>query len=214
MLKIHGRATSSNVQPVMWLIGELGLPHQRLDVGGTFGGNNEPQFLQMNPMGKVPVLEDDDVTLFESQAILRYLAAKHSAMELWPSDPVRRAPIDQWMEWTKVNVYDVLTYKVFWQLVRTSAKDRDTGCVAEGITELKDLMGIADAQIGKHEWLAGPGLTLADISFGTHLFRYYELSFDRADLPNLRSYYDRLCTYPAYTEHVMVSFDDLRVPGA
>ncbi len=214
MLTIHGRTTSSNVQAVMWLIGELGLPHKRLDVGGVFGGNRSPEFLAMNPMGRIPVIEDRDVVLFESQAILRYLAAKHHAETLWPTDPATRGPIDQWMEWCKVNVVPVATYKVFWQLIRTSATDRDDNIVSQGISELKSLMTIANAQIARHGWLAGPQMSLADISFGTTLYRYFTVPFERANLPNLRAYYDRLCTRPAYAEHVMVSFETLRVPGA
>ena len=214
MLVIHGRATSSNVQAVMWAVGEIGIEHRRLDVGGAFGGNQSSEFLEMNPMGRVPVIQDGDVTMFESQAILRYLAARHGSDALWPVDPVARAPADQWMEWAKVNVYPVLTYKVFWQMIRTTAAERDHGLVAAGVSELKELMTIADAQFARHGWLAGSEMTLANISFGTHLYRYFNVPFDRADLPNLKAYYDRLCARPAYAEHAMVSFESLRVEGA
>lgn len=214
MLKVHGRATSSNVQAVMWTVGELHIPHQRLDVGGKFGGNREPAFLAMNPMGRVPVIEDGELTLFESQAILRYLGAKYGSDSFWPDDPVRRAPADQWMEWAKINVAPAVIYKIFWQMIRTSAADRDQQLVADGVQEVKELMRMADAQIAENGWLAGPEMTLADISLGSLLYRYYEVPFDRADFPHLRAYYDRLCTRPAYAAHVMVSFESLRVPGA
>lgn len=214
MLTIYGRTTSSNTQAVMWLVAELGIDFIRHDVGGEFGGNREPQFLEKNPMGRVPVIEDEHVTLFESQAILRYLAAMHRAADLWPERPALRAPIDQWMEWAKVNVAPVLIYKVFWQLVRTNKADRDLKRLSEGIEELRTLMPIAEAQIKRHGWLAGPEMSLADISFGTQLFRYFKVPFDQPDLPALRAYYDRLCTRPAYAEHVMVSYQSLRVPGA
>lgn len=214
MLTIHGRATSSNVQAVMWLIGEMGLEHKRLDVGGAFGGTQTPEYLAMNPMGQVPVVQDGALSMFESQAILRYLAAQYQAHALWPEDPAARAPIDQWMEWSKVSIAPAVIYKVFWQMVRVSAAERDHARVAEGVTALKTLMAIADAQIARHGWLAGPQMSLADVSFGTQLFRYYEVDFERAELPALRAYYDRLCARPAYAEHVMVSFEPLRVPGA
>ena len=214
MLQIYGRATSSNVQAVMWAVAEIGIPHRRMDVGGEFGGNTTPEFLEMNPMGRVPVIDDGAVILFESQAILRYLASKHDAEQLWPGNPEKRAPVDQWMEWTKVNIVPVNTYKVFWQLVRTRAIDRDHKRVAAGEAELKKLMGIADRQISRLGWLAGPKMSLADISFGTQLFRYFTVDFDRAELPHLRTYYERLCERPAYAEHVMVSFDSLRADGA
>lgn len=214
MLTIHGRATSSNVQAVMWAVGELDIPHQRLDVGGAFGGNREPEFLVMNPMGRVPVMEDGDLTLFESQAILRYLGAKYGSDGFWPDDPVRRAPVDQWMEWAKINVAPAVIYKIFWQMIRTSAADRDLQLVADGVKEAEELMRIAETQIAKNGWLAGPEMTLADISFGSLLYRYFEVPFERADFPHLRAYYDRLCARPAFAGHVMVSFESLRVPGA
>lgn len=214
MLTIYGRATSSNVQAVMWGVGEMGIAHRRLDVGGPFGGNDTPEFLAMNPMGRVPVIQDDQVTLFESQAILRYFAARHGARSLWPDDPVLRAPIDQWMEWSKTSVAPTFTYKVFWQLVRTAAAERDGALVAEGIAETDHHMTIAERCLAQHDWLAGGTMSLADISFGTTLFRYFTLSIDRPDLPRLEAYYRRLCDRPAYREHVMVSYESLRVPGA
>jgi len=212
-VRVLGRRTSSNVQAVMWAAGELGLSVERVDLGGPFGGTDTAQFLDMNPMGRVPVLQDGALTMFESQAILRYFGARWGTKGLWPEDPVARAPVDQWMEWAKVNVAPTVIYKVFWQMIRVAQADRDHAKVAEGVAELKGLMSIADAQILRHGWLAGPDLTLADITFGTQLYRYYEVPVERADLPNLRDYYDRLCARPAYAEHVMVSFESMRVKG-
>ena len=214
MIEVLGRATSSNVQAVMWVIAEIGLDHTRVDIGGAFGGNTSPEFLAKNPMGRVPVIQDGDLTLFESQAILRYLGATYGSESLWPDDPAARAPIDQWMEWSKISVTRAVIYKVFWQMLRVSAAERDTDLVAEGTEELKTLLRLAEAQIARHGWLAGPEMTLADISFGTQLYRYFTVDFERAELPHLRSYYDRLCTRPSYAEHVMVSYESLRVPGA
>lgn len=214
MLNILGRATSSNVQTVMWLVGEIGLKHKREDYGGTFGRTQTPEYLAMNPMGRVPVIQDDDVTMFESQAILRYLAAKHGAEHLWPQEAAARAPIDQWMEWAKVNFFPVFTYKVFWQLVRTSKADRDHALVDAGTAEIAKLMPIAEQQIKRHGWLAGDSMSLADFSFGTHLYRYYNIDFDRPDLPGLSEYYAKLMARPAYAAHAMVSFEGLRVEGA
>lgn len=214
MLEVLGRATSSNVQTVMWLSAELGLDVTRHDYGGAFGGTDTAEYLAMNPMGRVPVIRDGDITMFESQAILRYLAAKHGATEMWPDDPVQRAPVDQWMEWAKQNPFPVITYKVFWQMVRTSAADRDHALVSQGEQELATLMPMAERQIAAHGWLAADRMTLADISFGTHLYRYFTVPFKRPDLPALAEYYQRLCARPAYAEHAMVSYEPLRVAGA
>ena len=213
MITVHGRNTSSNVQPVIWLLTELNLPHDRLDVGGAFGGTDTPEYRAMNPMGLIPTLQDDDVTMFESQAILRYLGARHGEL-LWPAEPMARSSADQWMEWTKTTVAPEVVYKIFWQLVRTPAAVRDTAALELSVIKVAEIMAIAEAQLAKHDWLAGPEMTLADICFGAQLFRYFTLPFERTELPKLAAYYQRLNKRPAYAEHVMVSYEPLRAPGA
>jgi glutathione S-transferase len=208
-IKVHGRSTSINVQSVMWCLAEIGLDHTRLDVGGAFGGNRTPEFVAKNPMGLVPVVEDGALTLFESQAILRYLAAQYDASQLWPAAAAARAPIDQWMEWAKTTVSSSFIAKLFWQLVRTSKADRDLALVQSGIEDMDLFMSIADAQIGKGGWLAGDQMTLADISFGTVLYRYFTLDFERPEHDNVKRYYDRLAQRAAYKKHVMISFESL-----
>src|SRR4051794_27600113 len=100
MLKIWGRNTSINVQKAMWAVGELKLPHQRIDVGGPFGKNNEPAYLAMNPNGLVPTLEEDDgFLLWESNSVVRYLASKYGAGTLEPADLRERASASRWMDW-------------------------------------------------------------------------------------------------------------------
>ena len=122
MLEIWGRKNSSNVQALMWCVAELGLPHKRHDVGHKFGGNDTPEFLAMNPNGTVPVLrEDDGAPLFETGAILRYLANRHGAAPFWPPEPSARAQIDMWAEWAKINIAALFTAPVFWRVVRPGA---------------------------------------------------------------------------------------------
>lgn len=213
MITVHGRKTSSNVQPVLWLLAELDLPHKRLDVGGAFGGTDTPEYRAMNPMGLIPSLEDGDVTMFESQAILRYLGARH-AEALWPADPVARASIDQWMEWSKTTVAPTVVYKIFWQLIRTPAATRDHSALSEAVASAWTIMAIAEAQLTKHDWIAGAQMTLADFTFGAQLYRYFTLPFERNDLPKLAAYYERLTQRPAYADTVMTSYEPLRAPGA
>ncbi len=210
MLTIYGRKTSVNVQAVMWLVGEIGLEHRRVDVGGAFGGNDSAEFLAKNPNGLVPVLEDGALTMFESNAILRYLADVYGDDMLWPPDPAARAKVDQWMEWSKTSVYRHLIGSVFRALIWTRAADRDLAGLARDVDAANRLMAIADRQIGKRIGLAGDRLTLADFSFGVQLYRYFTLDCERPDLPNLQRYYAALAGRPAYGEHVMVSYDSLR----
>jgi len=214
MIRVHGRNTSSNVQPVMWICAELGLEVERIDVGGAFGGTDTPAYRAMNPMGRIPVMQDGELTLFESQAILRYLAAQYGRDALWPADAHACAVQDMWMEWAKQNVAPEFTYKIFWQLIRTPAAERDHTLLQSGIEAVQRLMPIADARIAQDGWLAGKTISLADFTFGVNLYRYYTLDFDRPETPNLDAYYQRLLARAPYREHAMIPFDSLRVDGA
>ena len=214
MITIWGRNTSSNVQVAMWAVGELGLDHERLDWGGKFGGNDDAAYRAMNPMGLVPTMKDGEVVMFESQAILRYLGARYGDDGFWPQDPAKRGPLDSWSEWVKTSFATPLTYTVFWQLVRTPKDKRDHAALADGIAKLKTLSAMADRRLGGAPFLGGDSLCFADISLGATLYRYYTLDFERAATPNLDAYYARLQQRPAFREHVMVSYESLRAPGA
>lgn len=211
MLTIWGRNTSSNVQIVMWAVGELGLAHERIDWGGAFGGNDDPEYLKLNPNGLIPTVRDGDVVVWESGAILRYLAARYGDAGFWPADPATRAPLDMWAEWIKTSLAPPLTHQIFWQLVRTPAAERNRALIEDGVARVKRLAGLLDARIGAGPYLNGETLCFADIMAGHLLYRYFTLDFDRADTPNLAAYYQRLTERPAYREHVMVSYDSLRV---
>ena len=99
MLKVKGRNTSGNVMKVTWILEELGIPYQQEDVGGKFGKNKEKEYLDLNPMGLVPTLIDDDIVLWESNTIVRYLAKKYSFDAMSPSDDGMRAKLELWMDW-------------------------------------------------------------------------------------------------------------------
>ena len=212
MLTVWGRKNSSNVQVVMWCIGELGLDHQRHDVGHRHGGTDTPEFRAMNPNGLVPVLRDgDDEPLFESAAILRYLASRYADAPFWPADLSARAQIDKWAEWAKLNIWLNFSGPVFWQIVRVPEADRNTAAIAAAVAALKPRFDIAEARIAEHSHIACRDFTLADLQFGHLLYRYYDLPIERPSHPAIERYYAALTERPAYREHVMVSYDDLRV---
>lgn len=210
-LTVWGRRTSSNVQALMWCIGELGLAFDRHDVGHIHGGNDTPEFLAMNPNGLVPVLRDGaDEPLWETGAILRYLAARYGANSFWPADPARRAMVDKWAEWAKLNIAMGFTGPVFWRVVRTPPSRRDPRAIADALSSLNHLLGIAEARLRRHDYLAGDDFTLADIQFGHVLYRYFDIDIARPDLPGLARYYAALTRRQAFAEHVMVSYEALR----
>jgi glutathione S-transferase len=210
MLKIWGRRNSINVQKAMWTIGELGIEHEHIDAGGPFGGLDTDEFDTMNPNRRVPVIDDDGVVVWESQAIVRYLAAKHGAGNLWPEDPGVRAKSDMWMDWTTNDLQPVFIGGVFWAFWRTPEEQRNWNAIRQGIARSAILFKLLDRHLAGRSFLAGSTLTIGDIAAGAQLYRYFELEIDRPDLPNVEAWYDRLKDRPAYREHVMVPFDDLK----
>ena len=212
MLTVWGRKSSSNVQALMWCIGELDLAYERIDAGFRYGVNDTAEFLAMNPNGTVPVLrEDDGEPLWETGAIIRYLAAQHGSEAFWPKEERRRAQIDKWTEWAKFNVAMNFTGPVFWRVVRTAPALQDQQAIAAALTALGAKLDIAEKQLERHRFLAGDDLTLADIQFGHVLYRYFDIDIPRPSLPRLERYYGNLTERPAFQEHVMVSYEELRV---
>jgi glutathione S-transferase len=212
MLEIWGGRTSSNVQALMWCVGELGLNYKRYDVGHQYGGNDTSEFLSMNPNGTVPVLRDGDGESFwETGAILRYLAGTYGSGTFWPKAILPRAKVDKWAEWSKLNIALGFTAPVFWHVVRTAPSKRDEASIQEAITNLDRFLDIAKVQLSRAPFIAGECFTPAGIQFGHVLFLYFDIPIVRKDRPALRRYYKALTARAAFQEHVMVSYDELRV---
>ncbi len=205
---VWGRATSSNVMKVLWGLGELGLPFERIDVGGAFGKTDTAGYRAMNPTGLVPTLQEDDFSLWESNVILRYLAQVHAPdSTLWPADPWVRANIDRWMD-AQQTVLNRPMAGVFWGLVRTPADQRDLKAVAASITETVRAWRMIAEKLDKHDFIAGADFTLCDIPWGVHAHRWFGIDYqglERPEIPSLRAWYDRLCQRPAYQQHVMAT---------
>ncbi|HEX4635896.1 MAG TPA: glutathione S-transferase family protein [Rhizomicrobium sp.] len=210
MLRIWGRRNSSNVQKVLWLAGELGLDYEHIPAGGRFGGLDEPSFRRMNPHGRVPVLEDGDHAIWESHAILRYLASQYGDGSLWPADPGAKAQLDMWMDWTQTGFQPDFLNGVFWGYYRTPESQRNWPAIQESIGRCSRHIGLIDEILADRPFLGGNGLSLADIPLGTLLYRYYELDIERPKAAHVEAWYDRLRDRSAYREHVMVAFDELR----
>lgn len=196
MLKIWGRLSSVNVQKVVWCADELGLAYERVDVGGKFGGNDTPEYLAMNPNGLVPVLEEDGFVLYESNAIVRYLAACDPAARLWPRDLRERADVDRWMEWQSTSYTQAMT-AIFWQLIRTPEAQRDAKAIEASRQKCERLTRILDAHLERREWLAAGRFSTADIVVGCAVHRWLHLPIDHAPCPNVRRWYETLKARPA-----------------
>jgi glutathione S-transferase len=210
MLKVWGRRSSFNVQKVMWLVGELELVHEHIDAGGKFGGLDAPAFLAMNPHGRVPVIADGDATVWESHAILRYLAARHGAGPFWSDDPVARARVDGWMDWSQTSLQPDFLVGVFWGFYRTPEDKRNWQAIRASLARFVRHFEKLDRLLEGRPFLLGEALTLADITAGTSLHRYFELQIERPALPQVERWYRSLARRAAYREHVMIPFEELR----
>ena len=195
-LRIWGRLTSVNVQKVVWCADELGLGYERIDAGGKFGVNDTPRYLAMNPNGLVPVIEDDGFVMAESNAIVRYLVARHRAAALWPEDLRCRAEVDRWMEWTSTE-YTPAMRDAFWQLIRTAPEKRDAAVVEGSRAKGERLSGILDALLGSRAYVAGETFTAADIVAGCAAHRWLNLPLARVPRPHLERWYAALKSRPA-----------------
>ena len=202
MITVWGRRNSVNVQKVLWALEELDVAYTRENVGGSFGGNRDADFLAMNPMGLVPVIRDGDVTMFESNAILRWLAARYRAGVLRPSDPKGLAMAEQWMEWAQVN-FSPAVGTLQMNLVRTLPEARDHAAVTAATTRAAELATLADRWIARHDWFAGHDFSFADIVMGALFWRYKGLAIERPATAHLDEWLDALQERDPFRRTVM-----------
>ena len=203
MLKILGRTNSSNVQKVLWACDELELSYQREDIGGDFGGNQEPKYLAMNPNGLVPTMIDNGNVLWESNAIIRYLCEIHAPNLLLPTNPWQIALAQQWMDWQQTVLAPAIR-PVFWGLVRTPEDERNVDEIAAGQTQTASAMTILDHHLSQNTFVAGSSLSLGDIPVGIMAYRWFQLDIERIELPHLARWYQSLADRKAYRDRAMI----------
>ncbi len=191
MLKIWGRLTSVNVQKVVWCADELGLDFERIEAGGLYGVVNSPEYRAMNPNGLIPVIDDSGFVLWESNAIVRYLATKYGADSLWPGDAQVRADADRWMDWQAVSLNPAIG-PAFIQLIRNLPEKRDVAIIENARIETEKKLGILDAHLATREYVAGLRFTMGDIPLGCSVDRWFKLPLARESHPHVERWYAAL----------------------
>ncbi|RMP17095.1 Glutathione S-transferase protein [Pseudomonas syringae pv. delphinii] len=203
MLKIWGRKNSSNVRKALWIAEEVGVPYETQDAGGAFGLVDEAAYRSKNPNGRIPMIEDGDFVLWESNAIVRYLAARHAPdSDLFPADVQARASADRWMDWTTSTIAAPFS-PVFWGVVRTPPEKQDWPTIEQGIKTLHSLLLVADEALSRQPYLSGETFGMGDIPLGCFAYGWFEMPIERPPLPHLQAWYERLKTRPAYRKAVM-----------
>lgn len=205
MLEVWGRKNSYNVQKVLWCCEELEIPFRRHDAGGLFGGTEKDEYLSRNPTGLVPTISDEGFVLWESNAIVRYLSAKHGRGTLWPEDPKVRALADKWMDYQLGTLWPAFKDALV-GLIRTPPEQRVPKKIEASVRAAAEVLFVLDAQLNDNEYVTGTSLSVGDIALGSSVYRWLELDIERPDLPALAAWHARLEARPAYRRTVMVSF--------
>jgi glutathione S-transferase len=203
MLKIWGRATSSNVQKVLWCCAELEVPFERVDLGGPFGGNRDPEYLRLNPNGLVPTVIDGDLVMWESNTICRYLAATRGGERLYPRDPTERTHVERWMDWQLSSLGPPMGQLLF-GLIRTKPEARDAAAIEAARRHALAAWTIVEEALQAQPYLAGDSLTLAEIVLGTQIYRWFTFAIERPSLPRLRAWYQRLRQLPGFRTYIEI----------
>jgi glutathione S-transferase len=198
-LTLWGRANSVNVQKVLWCAEELGLSYQRIDAGMAFGRNTEPDYLAMNPNGRVPTLVDGDFVLWESNSIMRYFALVYGqGSTIYPAAPNARAAVDRWLDWT-LSTLQPVDRPVFWALVRTPREKRDMAAIQKDADAEAVVWRIADAQLATRKFIEGDEFTLADIALGAYARRWFGVEgVTKPTFPHLERWFAQFATRPGF----------------
>ncbi|HVE48889.1 MAG TPA: glutathione S-transferase family protein [Casimicrobiaceae bacterium] len=197
MLKIWGRISSINVQKVVACAQELGLRFERVDAGGKFGVVDTDAYAKLNPNRLVPTIEDGDFVLWESNAIVRYLARVHGSGSLWPSDAKAGADADRWMEWQSTTVNPAL-FGAFWNLIRTEPDKRDQAAIEASMSKLEQQMTIFDAHLAGKRWVTGDTFTMGDIPIACSVHRWFGLPCEHQARPNVQRWLAQIHERPAF----------------
>ena len=203
MIKIWGRTDSSNVQKVLWCCDELGIPYQRIDIGGRFGGNQEKPYLDMNPNGLIPTIEDGSFVLWESNSIVRYLDDKYGHGKLLPSTPEGRAGANRWMDWQLTTLLPA-NVPLYWGYIRTPQDKRDPVALESARQTAVKTWKILDNHLATNSYAAGSAFSMGDIPLGVWAHRWFNLPIERPEMPNVKAWYERLGQRPPYRTHVML----------
>ena len=195
-LQIWGRISSINVKKVVWAAQELSLNFDRHEAGGVHGVVKTPAYVALNPNSQIPVLEDADYVLWESNVITRYLCAKHSPGNLYPTDLQERFDAERWMEWQQTMV-NPASRNGFWHLIRLPADQRDPALIAQSNAAVELLMAILDTHLANRIFMVGERFTMADIPLGCEVHRWFGLPQTREKRPHIERWFAALLARPA-----------------
>jgi glutathione S-transferase len=195
MLRVLGRATSGNVQKVIWLLEELGTPYKREDYGRQFNNTQDAAYLKLNPNGKVPTLVDGDTVVWESNTILRYVCNKQGSNGFYPDDAAAQSQVDRWLDWQLASLNN--PYLGIFREAKKPAAERAASW-AQDAKEMKAQLDILEGGMGGKAWIAGNAMTIADICLGPIVHRCLDFPVDLPGLAGVRAWREKIAARPAF----------------
>lgn len=209
MITIWGRPSAYNFQKVHWFLEELGVEYNHINIGGSLGGLDSEDFLAMNPNGQIPVIEDNGNVIWESNTILRYLAANYGARKFWSDVPIERSIFERWMDWELANLQPSFLL-LFWTYYRTPVNQRNRQIIKQHKDRCERYVGILDTCLGKNKYLSNNVFGLGDICVGTCFYRYFNMGLKVSRPTNVNEWYGRLSEREAYKKIIQVPFNALK----
>ncbi len=209
MIQLWGRKNAYNVQKILWILSELNINFIHKDVGSKEGDLEKQNFLKINPHSRIPVLVENNSSIWESNTIIRYLSASYSKEYLWPVNPMQRTYAERWMDWELATLQPDFI-DLFWNYYRTPEKDRDANLVEYSKKRCIQHFSILNEHLKLNEYVAGKSFTMGDISCATCLYRYFEMGLNVEKPSNLMAWYNKLSSREAFKKNIMVSFDELK----
>lgn len=201
-IKIWGRKDSTNVQKVLWCCDELEIAYERVDIGGPFGGNKEKPYLDLNPNGVIPTIEDGSVVLWESNSVVRYLVDKYGAGKLLPGTAEARGDANRWMDWQLTTAGPAIQ-PVYGAYVRRPNEQRDPAALEKALQDAIKTYRILDNHLVARSFVAGESFSMGDIPIGVFVQRWFSLPIQLPELTHMTGWYKRLCDRPGYRAHVL-----------
>lgn len=205
MITLWGRDTSTNVKKVRWVLDELALPYEQIQAGLQHGVNDTPEYLAMNPNGLVPLMRDDaqGSLLWESNSIIRYLAAQYGQDKLWIDAPAKRAQMEKWMDWS-IGALSTTHRAILKGYVRTPPEQHDNAAIEAAMRDAEGLFVMLDNTLAKQRWFSGEAFGLADIAIAPSVYNLLNCGLSWQPRPHLERWYQALTERPSFRKVVMI----------
>ena len=208
-MELWGRKNAYNVQKALWILAELQLDYVQHDVGSSPGDLETPEFLALNPHARIPVLKDDGAIVWESNSIVRYLAARYGAGTLCPETALLRSYAERWMDWELAKLQPAFI-DLFWGYYRTRPESRNQATIDAAQQRCAQHFQQLDRHLARQPYLAGESFTMGDIPCAVCLYRYFEMGLAVEQPEHVMQWYQRLSARSAFRNSIMIAFDELK----